>query len=196
MNSLENQVAIVTGGAMGIGGATSRSLADSGAKVLIADIAIESAETNARAIRERGGTVLVVEADVSKALSIKNMIDHAIEEWGRLDILVNNAAIVMLAMLEETTNEMWDRQMECMLGIGDNMTGLILLVEWISTEVMVLPMQRISRWIRPLWIQGTSDATRSCGTKRPIEVFRGTGGRPWRRQTASILCHSMANVAR
>ena len=78
MNSLENQVAIVTGGAMGIGGATSRNLADSGAKVLIADVAIESAETNARAIRERGGAVLVVEADVSKALSIKNMIDRAI----------------------------------------------------------------------------------------------------------------------
>ncbi|HBJ30953.1 MAG TPA: 3-ketoacyl-ACP reductase, partial [Dehalococcoidia bacterium] len=114
MNSLENQVAIVTGGAMGIGGATSRSLADSGAKVLIADIAIESAETNARAIRERGGTVLVVEADVSKALSIKNMIDHAIEEWGRLDILVNNAYNAPFGgnqNVVDTTEEQWDAGM-------------------------------------------------------------------------------------
>ena len=114
MNSLENQVAIVTGGAMGIGGATSRSLADSGAKVLIADIAIESAETNARAIRERGGTALVVEADVSKALSIKNMIDHAIEEWGRLDILVNNAYNAPFGgnqNVVDTTEEQWDAGM-------------------------------------------------------------------------------------
>ena len=114
MNSLENQVAIVTGGAMGIGGATSRNLADSGAKVLIADIAIEFAETNARAIRERGGTVLVVEADVSKALSIKNMIDHAIEEWGRLDILVNNAYNAPFGgnqNVVDTTEEQWDAGM-------------------------------------------------------------------------------------
>ena len=114
MNALENHVAIVTGGAMGIGGATSRSLADSGAKVLIADIAIESAETNARAIRERGGTVLVVEADVSKALSIKNMIDHAIEEWGRLDILVNNAYNAPFGgnqNVVDTTEEQWDAGM-------------------------------------------------------------------------------------
>lgn len=114
MNSLENQVAIVTGGAMGIGGATSRNLAASGAKVLIADIAVDSAETNARAIRESGGTALAVQADVSAASGIQSMINRAIEEWGRLDILVNNAfspGVEGNQMVLDTTEEQWDSGM-------------------------------------------------------------------------------------
>ncbi|MDP6513371.1 MAG: SDR family oxidoreductase [SAR202 cluster bacterium] len=114
MSSLENQVAIVTGGAMGIGGATSRNLAASGAKVLIADIAIDSAETNARTIRESGGTALAVQADVSTASGIQSMIDRAIEEWGRLDILVSNAfspGAEGNQMVLDTTEEQWDSGM-------------------------------------------------------------------------------------
>ena len=114
MSSLENQVAIVTGGAMGIGGATSRNLAASGAKVLIADIAIDSAETNARTIRESGGTALAVQADVSTASGIQSMIDRAIDEWGRLDILVSNAfspGAEGNQMVLDTTEEQWDSGM-------------------------------------------------------------------------------------
>ena len=114
MNTLENQAAIVTGGAMGIGGAISRNLAASGAKVLIADIALEAAEANARTIRERGGTALAVEADVSAASGIKSMIERAVEEWGRLDILVNNAFSPISGgnqSVLDTTEEQWDSGM-------------------------------------------------------------------------------------
>ncbi|MCH8309647.1 MAG: SDR family oxidoreductase [Chloroflexi bacterium] len=114
MNTLENQAAIVTGGAMGIGGAISRNLAASGAKVLIADIALEAAEANARTIRERGGTALAVEADVSAASGIKSMIERAVEEWGRLDILVNNAYSPISGgnqSVLDTTEEQWDSGM-------------------------------------------------------------------------------------
>jgi NAD(P)-dependent dehydrogenase (short-subunit alcohol dehydrogenase family) len=114
MSTLENQVAIVTGGAMGIGGATSRNLAASGAKVLIADIALESAEANARTIRERGGTALVLETDISTASGIENMIERAVEEWGRLDILVNNAYSPIAGgnqSVLDTTEEQWDSGM-------------------------------------------------------------------------------------
>ena len=91
MQRLKDQVAIVTGGASGIGGATSRRLAEDGAKVLVTDIDMPTAEANAATIREAGGIAEVLKADVSSHDDIRSMVQAAVERWGRLDILVNNA---------------------------------------------------------------------------------------------------------
>ena len=91
MGSLTNQVAIVTGGAQGIGGATSRRLAESGAKILIADMDVETAQVNIERIRNAGGVAEVIETDVSRRDDIEAMVNRAVELWSRLDILVNNA---------------------------------------------------------------------------------------------------------
>lgn len=91
MQRLSGQVAIVTGGAQGIGGATARRLAEEGANVLIADIDREAAERNVESIRAAGGTAAMMIADVSKHDDIRAMIDQAVRSWGKLNILVNNA---------------------------------------------------------------------------------------------------------
>src|SRR5690554_1012502 len=91
MRRLEGKAAIVTGGAMGIGGATARRLAEEGARVLIADINQEAAEANARVIRESGGTVATLAVDVGKHADIRAMVDAAVQQWGKLDLLINNA---------------------------------------------------------------------------------------------------------
>lgn len=91
MQRLAGQVAIVTGGAQGIGGATARRLAEEGASVLIADIDGATAENNARTIREAGGTVATLVTDVGKHADIRAMVDDAVRRWGKLNILVNNA---------------------------------------------------------------------------------------------------------
>jgi NAD(P)-dependent dehydrogenase (short-subunit alcohol dehydrogenase family) len=91
MPRLAGQVAIVTGGAQGIGGATARRLAEEGASVLIADIAGDAAERNARAIREAGGTAATLVADVGKHADVRRMVEEAERLWGKLTILVNNA---------------------------------------------------------------------------------------------------------
>jgi NAD(P)-dependent dehydrogenase (short-subunit alcohol dehydrogenase family) len=91
MSSLQNQVAIVTGGGLGIGGATARRLARGGAKVLIADYGLEAAQANAERIRSAGGTVEVIQTDVSQGSDIQAMVERAVELWGGLNILVNNA---------------------------------------------------------------------------------------------------------
>jgi NAD(P)-dependent dehydrogenase (short-subunit alcohol dehydrogenase family) len=91
MARLDGRVAIVTGGAQGIGGATARRLAEDGARVLIGDVDRATAEANAETIRRGGGTALVVEADVGRHDDVKGLVERAVAEWGRLDAIVNNA---------------------------------------------------------------------------------------------------------
>jgi NAD(P)-dependent dehydrogenase (short-subunit alcohol dehydrogenase family) len=91
MNRLVGQVAIVTGGAQGIGGATARRLAEEGAKVLIADVDQETATKNVATIRDAGGTAEFFRADVGEHDDVRAMVERAVERWQRLDILVNNA---------------------------------------------------------------------------------------------------------
>ena len=118
MNKLADQVAIVTGGAQGIGGATSRRLAEEGAKVLIADIDMETAATNVETIRSAGNTAEAVYADVGIHDDIRAMIDKAVDLWGRLDILINNAYerdSALSGSALEVSEEQWDRGMAVLL---------------------------------------------------------------------------------
>jgi NAD(P)-dependent dehydrogenase (short-subunit alcohol dehydrogenase family) len=112
MPDLNGQVAVVTGGGLGIGGGTARRLAADGASVLIADINGEAAEANAAQIRAAGGIAEAIVADVSKSADIRRAIDTAVERWGKLTILVNNAFGVA-AMAKGTALEVeeddWDR---------------------------------------------------------------------------------------
>ena len=89
--TLTDKIAIVTGGAVGIGGAIARRLAADGAKVLITDIMEEKAAENVARIQGSGGTASAYEVDISQPEQIRPMIEHAVELWGGLHILVNNA---------------------------------------------------------------------------------------------------------
>ena len=91
MADLSGQVAIVTGGASGIGGATARRLAADGARVLIADIDRAQMEANAATIRAAGGTVETYLGDVAQAATIRGMVEAAVGRWDKLTILVSNA---------------------------------------------------------------------------------------------------------
>jgi NAD(P)-dependent dehydrogenase (short-subunit alcohol dehydrogenase family) len=115
MDRLAGQVAIVTGGATGIGGATSRRLAEEGAKVLIADINVPLAREQVERIHASGGTAELIETDVGKHDDIKAMVARAVDLWGSLRILVNNAYSPSGADgaggAIEVTEEAWDRGM-------------------------------------------------------------------------------------
>jgi NAD(P)-dependent dehydrogenase (short-subunit alcohol dehydrogenase family) len=91
MSSVQGKVAIVTGGGMGIGGATARRLAKEGAKVLIADANLDAAKENAGRIKTGGGVAIGAQFDVAQQEDVRGMVKRAVAEWGRLDILVNNA---------------------------------------------------------------------------------------------------------
>ncbi len=88
---LEGKAAIVTGGAQGIGGEAARRLAADGAKVLIVDVDKERAAANAGRIEAAGDTAVHMVGDVAKAEVARGMVEQAMEAFGRLDILVQNA---------------------------------------------------------------------------------------------------------
>ena len=107
---LENKVALVTGGASGIGEETANLFAREKAKVFIADIDGTKGEEVAKKIKEEGGHCIFVEADVSKAKDVKRMIDITMSHFGKLDILFNNAGISMpWTDLEEVGEDIWDK---------------------------------------------------------------------------------------
>ena len=88
---LQNKVAIVTGAASGFGAAIARRFAEEGAKVLVNDIAAEGAERVAAEIRAQGGQAAVRLGDVSRDADVAGLVSSALEKFGRLDIVVNNA---------------------------------------------------------------------------------------------------------
>ena len=110
MARLDDKVAIVTGGARNIGAVYARTLAAEGARVVIADV-LDGAPT-ARAIEEAGGQAVSVEVDVSREDDTLRMTETAMDAFGRVDILVNNAAIYLSINRRpfyEISAEEWDR---------------------------------------------------------------------------------------
>jgi NAD(P)-dependent dehydrogenase (short-subunit alcohol dehydrogenase family) len=113
---LDEKVAVVTGGAKGIGLFYSEALAEAGAKVVVADIDPNAvSEASSRLGEEHPGRILGVELDVSRRESIQAMIDRIAAHWGRLDILVNNAAVFSVLPARpsawEIPDDEWDRVM-------------------------------------------------------------------------------------
>ncbi len=116
MQRLAGKVAIVTGGAMGIGGATSVRFAEEGAKVLVADINQDAANRKADEIRSAGGTAETIRIDTGSHDDIRAMVARAEELWGGLNILVNNAygptaSGPAAGSALEVTEEAWDGAM-------------------------------------------------------------------------------------
>ena len=111
--SLAGRVVIVTGGARGIGKAIALRCAAEGASVVIADIEGEGAAQTAAQIEALGGQALAVRTDVSAAESVGAMVAAALDRFGRIDVLVNNAAIVDLARQPSDliSEQEWDRVM-------------------------------------------------------------------------------------
>ena len=91
MGRLSGKSAIVTGGALGIGGATARRLARDGAGVLIVDIEENAAIANADRISDAGGSAVAITGDVASEVVAQGMVERVVAEYGRLDILVQNA---------------------------------------------------------------------------------------------------------
>jgi len=110
MSRLKGKVAVVTGSSKGIGAAIARALAAEGASVVVNYASSKSgADTVVAAITAAGGKAVAVSGDVSKAAEAQGIIDAAIKNYGRLDILVNNSGVYEFAPIEAVTEDQFHR---------------------------------------------------------------------------------------
>lgn len=107
MNRLQNKVALVTGGSVGLGRAQAMLMAQEGAKVVITDIKEADGLELVDEIKSKNGKAIFIKHDVAEESEWKQVMDQAIEKYGRLDILVNNAGVALAKNVEETTLEEW-----------------------------------------------------------------------------------------
>jgi NADP-dependent 3-hydroxy acid dehydrogenase YdfG len=120
---LNGTVALVTGASSGIGEATARMLATRGAAVAMAARRTDRLETLGGEIADAGGTALPVELDVSDREAAEAAVDRTVEELGRLDVLVNNAGVMLLGPMLEAPVEEWQQMVEV------NLLGLMYMTK-------------------------------------------------------------------
>lgn len=105
---LEGRVSIITGAAMGIGRSCARLMAERGARVFIADINAEAGEATSRDIEAAGGIAQFVRTDITSLADFEALARHAVERFGRIDILVNNAAQAIGGVVDEIDEATWN----------------------------------------------------------------------------------------
>ena len=123
--TFEGKVALVTGGASGMGKATARAFSKAGASVVVADVNAAAGEAAASELRASGGEALFIKTDVSKADEVKAMVDGAVEAFGGLDCAFNNAGVGgHLGFIHEYPEEWYD------LMVDVNLKGVFLCLKY------------------------------------------------------------------
>jgi 3-oxoacyl-[acyl-carrier protein] reductase len=144
--SLNDRVAIVTGGAQGIGYAIVDVLAQRGANILIADVSIDKAEATAKEISDKTGRRIVAKSvNVTESASVKAMVDATVEQFGKVDILVNNAGITRDNLIMRMSEEDWDAVLDI------NLKGAFICSQAVTRPMM---KQRYGRIINISSVSG------------------------------------------
>jgi NAD(P)-dependent dehydrogenase (short-subunit alcohol dehydrogenase family) len=129
---LKNKVAVVTGGGAGIGEAIATRFAQEGARVVVAEVVPARGQSTVEAIQRLGGEAVFVQTDVSSEPQVKAMIETTVQRFGPIDILVNNAAILISydTRAHELSNEEWDRT------INVNLRGYWLCSKYVIPSML------------------------------------------------------------
>lgn len=113
MKTLKDKIILVTGASRGIGASIAKKLAAAGAKVIVNYAGAKAAAAQTvKEIQEQGGCAIAVQADVSNPAAVKELFDQAIEHYGQIDVLVNNAGIMITKLLKDTTDEEFAKQFD------------------------------------------------------------------------------------
>jgi gluconate 5-dehydrogenase len=128
--NLSGKVGMVTGGGRGIGRTLALALADAGANVVIADVLIHQGEEVVQEIKQKGINSLSIQVDLSQKIEIEKMVSETMKHFGRIDILINNAAINIFSPAEEFTLEAWNKVLSV------NLTGVFLCAQAVG-KIMI-----------------------------------------------------------
>jgi NAD(P)-dependent dehydrogenase (short-subunit alcohol dehydrogenase family) len=127
---LVNKVALITGAGNGIGRATAQLFAQEGAKVVVQDVNAEMAQETVQLIRKAGGEAVSIGGDVASSADAEAMVNKAVDTYGRLDVLFNNAGVWHGGTILDISEEDWDRTLEV------NVKGMYLVSRYAVQRMM------------------------------------------------------------
>ncbi len=165
MGQVQNKVAVVTGGASGIGAASARLLAREGAKVVVTDIDAAGAAAVAASIAKAGGAAMAMAQDVTEEARWPEVIEAAERMYGRLDVMVANAGIGLLVPAIDMTLADWRRQ------IAVNMDGVFLAVKHAVPAMRRAGGGSIVIMSSVAGIRGSAGLAGYCATKGGVRLF-------------------------
>jgi NADP-dependent 3-hydroxy acid dehydrogenase YdfG len=109
---INDKVVVVTGASSGLGGATARLLSGQGATVVLGARRADRLQSLAKDLESRGGKALAVETDVTRREQVKALVDAAVQTYGRIDVMINNAGLMPQAPLERLKVDEWNRMID------------------------------------------------------------------------------------
>jgi 2-hydroxycyclohexanecarboxyl-CoA dehydrogenase len=181
---MSNRVAIVTGGAQGIGKGIATALAEAGLRVAVTDLNLPAAQQTAKEIRAAGGTAIAVEIDVTRTASVQEAVQAVEAELGPIEVLVNNAGWDDFMPFVQTTEEFWDKILEI------NFKGTLRLVKAVVPGMMERGFGRVINIGSDAGRVGSSLEAVYSGAKGGIIAFTKTLAREVaaRGVTANTVC--------
>jgi 3-oxoacyl-[acyl-carrier protein] reductase len=159
---LKGKVAVVTGSRRGIGRAIALEMAKEGARVVVSDIELKECQIVCDEIRKLGSHAIAVKCDVTKKNEVNAMMEKAIQKFGRIDIMVNNAGVYVSKPFTETTEEDWD----FMLNI--NLKGAFLCSSAASKHMIKQKSGKIISTASIAGKVGFADSSAYCASKGGI----------------------------
>jgi NADP-dependent 3-hydroxy acid dehydrogenase YdfG len=112
MQSIADKVIVITGASSGMGEATARELARQGAAVVLGARRLERIQALADELNTQGGRAIAVQTDVTDKAQVKALVDAAVQHYGRIDVLLNNAGLMQLALLDKLKVAEWDAMID------------------------------------------------------------------------------------
>jgi len=159
---LQNKIAVITGAGSGIGRAVALTFAKEGAKVVVADWAEKGGQETVEMVKRADGEAVFIKTDVSQASDIEKMVETCLENFGRVDILINNAGILKMGPLHQTSEEDWDAVIDV------NLKGVFLASKKVIPEMLKQGQGKIVNVASVAGLAGFENLGPYCASKGGI----------------------------
>lgn len=167
---LKDKVAIITGGAEGIGKAYAVGFAKEGAKIVVADINLPASKTLVEILKSQGNDALAVKTDVSNAADAEKMVKSTLKKFGKVDILINNAAVFQrVAAVRKPVWELDPADFEKVIKV--NITGVFLCCRAVLPHMIKQKSGKIINIASSLAFQGAANLSHYAASKGGVVTF-------------------------